>query len=293
MGRGGRSATACGNLGALKPWQICPNSPTRDPPKSSWCAGSTSTGCRATSRSSWTATAAGPRGAASAAGRGAPRRHRLGARGGGDLGAARPRGADPLRVLGRELEAPALRGLDADDAAQGVRPPRARATLLKNDIRFRVSAAGDELDPSVQRELEATVAATRHCRGMKFNIALNYSGAPRSSTPAAASSPTGRPASAGRHRRGDDRPLPLHRGPARSRPADPHQRGDARLELPALADRLRRDLGHQHALARLPRRDLFEAVLDYQKRERRYGGAEATEASEPADVFASGRHRRG
>src|SRR6185295_4740713 len=46
--------------------------------------------------------------------------------------------------------------------------------------------------------------------------------------------------------------LPLYRGPARSRPPHPHQRRDAHLELPALADRLRGDLGHRGAVARLP-----------------------------------------
>src|SRR5262249_38727362 len=54
--------------------------------------------------------------------------------------------------------------------------------------------------------------------------------------------------------RGDAVLIPLHRGPARSRPADPHERRDADLELPALADRLLGDLGHGRALARFPPR---------------------------------------
>ena len=40
-------------------------------------------------------------------------------------------------------------------------------------------------------------------------------------------------------------------GLARSRPAHPHQRGDAREQFPSVADRLRGDLGHGYLLARL------------------------------------------
>ena len=46
----------------------------------------------------------------------------------------------------------------------------------------------------------------------------------------------------------------LHRRDERSRPADPHGGRDADQQLPALADLVRRALGHADALARLPRR---------------------------------------
>jgi undecaprenyl diphosphate synthase len=49
-------------------------------------------------------------------------------------------------------------------------------TLLDNDIVFRVVGRMDGLDSSVQRELEHALAATVHGKGMIFNIALNYSG---------------------------------------------------------------------------------------------------------------------
>ncbi len=49
-------------------------------------------------------------------------------------------------------------------------------TLLRNDIRFRVVGRMDGLDASVQRELKAALDATARCRGLVFNIALNYSG---------------------------------------------------------------------------------------------------------------------
>jgi len=48
--------------------------------------------------------------------------------------------------------------------------------LLKNDIRFRVVGRMNELDPSVQKALAQGLAATSSCRGMTFNIALNYGG---------------------------------------------------------------------------------------------------------------------
>ena len=49
-------------------------------------------------------------------------------------------------------------------------------TLLSNDIRLRVLGQYGELPPDVQRELEAAQARTDGNHGMVFNIALNYGG---------------------------------------------------------------------------------------------------------------------
>jgi undecaprenyl diphosphate synthase len=49
-------------------------------------------------------------------------------------------------------------------------------SLLQNNIRFRVIGRADELAPDVQRELELGVAKTAKNTGMLFNIALNYGG---------------------------------------------------------------------------------------------------------------------
>ncbi|MGB7219043.1 MAG: isoprenyl transferase [Vicinamibacterales bacterium] len=49
-------------------------------------------------------------------------------------------------------------------------------TLLKNDIRFRVIGRAEELPPDVQQELQAGIDRTAGNTGMLFNIALNYSG---------------------------------------------------------------------------------------------------------------------
>lgn len=50
------------------------------------------------------------------------------------------------------------------------------ATLLENDIRLEILGRWRELDPSVVRELERAVAETRECERMVLSIALNYSG---------------------------------------------------------------------------------------------------------------------
>jgi undecaprenyl diphosphate synthase len=50
------------------------------------------------------------------------------------------------------------------------------STLLKNDIRFNVIGRPEELAPDVQHELEIGIRQTENSRGMLFNIALNYGG---------------------------------------------------------------------------------------------------------------------
>ncbi len=49
-------------------------------------------------------------------------------------------------------------------------------TLLKNNIRFRVIGRPDELSPDVRHELEIAMRQTASNTGMLFNIALNYGG---------------------------------------------------------------------------------------------------------------------
>lgn len=48
--------------------------------------------------------------------------------------------------------------------------------IHKNNIRFRTIGRTDELDASVRAELEKGIARTRGNTGMVFNVALNYSG---------------------------------------------------------------------------------------------------------------------
>jgi undecaprenyl diphosphate synthase len=48
--------------------------------------------------------------------------------------------------------------------------------IHKNNIRFRTLGRTDELDASVRRELDKGIAQTRENTGMIFNVALNYGG---------------------------------------------------------------------------------------------------------------------
>ncbi len=50
------------------------------------------------------------------------------------------------------------------------------STLLKNNIRFQVVGRSDELAPDVQAELAMGIRQTEANTGMRFNIALNYGG---------------------------------------------------------------------------------------------------------------------
>jgi undecaprenyl diphosphate synthase len=50
------------------------------------------------------------------------------------------------------------------------------STLLKNNIRFRVIGREEELSNDVRQELEIGVRQTENNTGMLFNIALNYGG---------------------------------------------------------------------------------------------------------------------
>jgi undecaprenyl diphosphate synthase len=50
------------------------------------------------------------------------------------------------------------------------------STLLTNNIRFQVIGRKEELSPDVQEELDEGMARTAGNTGMRFNIALNYGG---------------------------------------------------------------------------------------------------------------------
>jgi undecaprenyl diphosphate synthase len=49
-------------------------------------------------------------------------------------------------------------------------------TMLENNLRFVPIGRIEQLDPTVRRELERTVEATARCTGSTIQIALNYSG---------------------------------------------------------------------------------------------------------------------
>jgi undecaprenyl diphosphate synthase len=49
-------------------------------------------------------------------------------------------------------------------------------SIHKNNIRFRTIGRTEELDPTVRAELDKGIARTRNNTGMNFNVALNYGG---------------------------------------------------------------------------------------------------------------------
>ena len=64
----------------------------------------------------------------------------------------------------------------------------------------------------------------------------------------------------------------LHGRHARSRPVDPHGRRNADQQFPAVADQLRRNLGHQRFWPEFDESDLHQAIRDFAARDRRFGG---------------------
>jgi undecaprenyl diphosphate synthase len=143
-------------------------------------------------------------------------------------------------------------------------------TLLKNDIRFKVIGREDELAPDVRAELKAAEDRTRVNRGMEFNIALNYGGRAELVQAARQMIAAGlRPEEIDEQRFGDflytaGQPDPdlLIRTSGEMRVSNFLLWQIAYAEI-WVTDTLWPDFRTVH---------LLEAILDYQKRDRRYGG---------------------
>ena len=121
--------------------------------------------------------------------------------------------------------------------------------------------------------LQALEAATAGNAGLTLNLAVNY-GARTELCDAIRA--LARDVAAGtlerrRDRRRRARELSLHRGLARSGPADPHRRRAARFQLPALSDRVHGAVVHPGPLAGLRRGLLREALGAFASRQRRFG----------------------
>ncbi|MBK8596231.1 MAG: isoprenyl transferase [Holophagales bacterium] len=161
-------------------------------------------------------------------------------------------------------------------------------TLAENDIRFRVVGRVDGLDGSVRAALDMALEATTGCRGMVFSVALNYSG--RAELTDVARS-LARDAAAGR--------------------LDPESIDEdavsRRLYTAGLPDpdllirtsgemRISNFLLWQIAYAEIHvtpvlwpdfrRRHFLEALVDYERRERRYGGVSEADAAEATSARA-------
>jgi undecaprenyl diphosphate synthase len=144
------------------------------------------------------------------------------------------------------------------------------STLLKNDIKFSVIGRPDELSPDVQHELEIGIQRTAGNRGMLFNIALNYGGRAEIVDAARRAIAAGIPADDLDERRFSD--LLYTAGQP-----DPdlliRTSGEMRVSNFLLWQIAYSEIWVTETLwPDFRRRDLLEAVLAYQKRDRRYGG---------------------
>ncbi|HWW93100.1 MAG TPA: polyprenyl diphosphate synthase, partial [Vicinamibacteria bacterium] len=147
-------------------------------------------------------------------------------------------------------------------------------TLLRNNIRFQVIGRMDDLPPDVQAELRRGIEETRDRTGLLFNIALNYGG--RAEITDAVQRLLADVLANGRDpRRIDEAMLSSYLYTAGQPDPDLLIRTSGEM-------RISNFLLWQIAYAEIwvtdvlwpdfRRRHLLQAVADYQKRERRYGG---------------------
>jgi undecaprenyl diphosphate synthase len=144
------------------------------------------------------------------------------------------------------------------------------STLLRNDIRFSVIGRIEELAPDIQAELREAIARTASNRGMLFNIALNYGGRAEIVDAARRAIESGiRPEDLDEARfasflytAGQPDPDLMIRTSGEMRVSNYLLWQIAYAEI-YVTDTLWPDFRRRH---------LIDAVLAYQKRERRYGG---------------------
>ena len=146
-------------------------------------------------------------------------------------------------------------------------------TLLDNDIRFQVIGRSRELSAPVQRELEAGMEATAGCKGLLFNIALSYGG--RAEIVDACDRLVREALASGTAPALDEATFAGYLYTAGQPDPDLLIRTSGEMRLSNfllwqvayaemwVTDTLWPDFRHV---------ELFRAILDYQKRERRYGG---------------------
>ena len=151
------------------------------------------------------------------------------------------------------------------------------ATLLQNDIRFQVIGRSDELPLDVREELEAAMRQTQTNKGMLFNIALSYGG--RAEIVDAAR----RAIAAGlRPEELDERRFAEFLYTAGQPDPDLLIRtsGEMRVSNFLLWQIAYAEIWVTETLwPDFRRRHLLEAVVAYQKRDRRYGGIKPTPAT--------------
>ena len=147
-------------------------------------------------------------------------------------------------------------------------------TLLKNDIRFRVVGRPDELASDIRDELARAVERTTGNSGLQFNIALNYGG--RAEITDAVKRLFSELLKNGRDPEDiDERALAAHLYTAGQPDPDLLIRtsGELRVSNFLLWQIAYSEIWVTDVLwPDFRRRHLLQAISDYQKRERRYGG---------------------
>jgi len=144
------------------------------------------------------------------------------------------------------------------------------STLLKNNIQFRVIGRSEDLAPDVRHELEIGIRQTANNTGMQFNIALNYGGRAEIVDAARRAIASGLAAddlderrfSEFLYTRGQPDPDLLIRTSGEMRVSNFLLWQIAYAEI-WVTETLWPDFRRRH---------LLEAVIAYQKRDRRYGG---------------------
>jgi undecaprenyl diphosphate synthase len=162
-------------------------------------------------------------------------------------------------------------------------------TLAENDIRFRVVGRPEGLDGSVRSALTMALEATAGCRGMVFSVALNYSG--RAEIADAARS-LAREAAAGRLDPETIDEAAVARRLYTSDLPDPdlliRTSGEMRISNFLLWQIAYAEIHVTPVLWPDFRcRHFLEALVDYQRRERRYGGVSETDDTTEAAAGAS------
>ena len=158
------------------------------------------------------------------------------------------------------------------------------SSLLQNNIRFRVIGRPEALSPDVQHELELGTRKTENNTGMLFNIALNYGGRAEIVDAARRAMASGmNPDELDETRFGDflytaGQPDPdlLIRTSGEMRVSNFLLWQIAYAEI-WVTDTLWPDFR---------RRDLLNAIVDYQKRDRRYGGIKPSPSPTPVALGA-------
>ncbi len=143
-------------------------------------------------------------------------------------------------------------------------------TLLKNDIRFQAIGRPDELSADVQQELRTAMTRTAGNQRMRFNIALNYGGRAEIVDAARRIVEAGVPAAEiDEHRFGEF----LYTAGQPDPDLLIRTSGEMRISNFLLWQIAYTEIWVTDTLwPDFRRRDLLEAIVAYQKRERRYGG---------------------